>query len=37
MPHFSNTDENTCLPFVASAKKGSLDAMMNGGECEACQ
>ena len=28
---------NTCLAFEASAKKDSLDAMLNGGECEVCQ
>jgi hypothetical protein len=31
------TNQHACLPFVASAKKGSLEAMLNGGTCEACQ
>lgn len=26
-----------CLPSVASAKAGSIDAMMNGGAFEACK
>jgi hypothetical protein len=34
---YTAEEKNACLSFVAPAKKGSLDAMLNGGTCEACQ